>query len=211
MIRGIGIDLCEIPAMEARLADPASHFLATHFTAQERATLAERGSGWPAQHAAARYAAKEAVIKALSQAAGGAVLLPTIGGAHVPCGSASGYSLVHPLRGCPDSVVATAPSSGKAAGASPSTPRCGWVVGPRTPVRGVSCAGEAFSQGATGVSPWGPTVDYREIEIVAVGTGVPQVRLHGAVRTVATQLGVAQIALSLSHEAAMAVAMVVIV
>ncbi|MBI2343801.1 MAG: phosphoribosyltransferase [Deltaproteobacteria bacterium] len=33
---------------------------------------------------------------------------PTIGGAHVPCGSASGYSLVHPLRGCPDSVVATA-------------------------------------------------------------------------------------------------------
>ncbi|MBI2342758.1 MAG: hypothetical protein HYV02_00220 [Deltaproteobacteria bacterium] len=73
----------------------------------------------------------------------------TIGGAHVPSGSASGDFLVHPLRGCPDSVVATAPSSGKAGsrpstagprskvedcaecdGASPSAPRCGWGVGP---------------------------------------------------------------------------------
>ncbi|MBI2343822.1 MAG: lytic transglycosylase domain-containing protein [Deltaproteobacteria bacterium] len=51
-----------------------------------------------------------------------------------------------------------APSSGKAAGASPSAPRCGWVVGPRTSIRGVSCPGEASSQGATGVSPWGPTI-----------------------------------------------------
>ncbi|MBI2344019.1 MAG: LysM peptidoglycan-binding domain-containing protein [Deltaproteobacteria bacterium] len=66
-----------------------------------------------------------------------------------------------------------APSSGKAAGASPSTPQCGWVVGPRTSVRGVSCSDEASSQGATGMSPWGPTlvVPAPEPEQVAV---VPQ-------------------------------------
>ncbi|MBI2343514.1 MAG: glutamine-hydrolyzing carbamoyl-phosphate synthase small subunit [Deltaproteobacteria bacterium] len=42
----------------------------------------------------------------------------TIGGAHVPCGSASGYFLVHPLRGSPDSVVAIPPPA----------PLCGWAV-----------------------------------------------------------------------------------
>ncbi|MBI2344008.1 MAG: UDP-N-acetylmuramoyl-tripeptide--D-alanyl-D-alanine ligase [Deltaproteobacteria bacterium] len=63
-----------------------------------------------------------------------------------------------------------APSSGKAAGASPSAPRCGWVVGPRTSVRGVSCSGEASSQDATGVSPWGPTI---------AGVGGPVLKTEG--------------------------------
>ncbi len=77
-IRGVGIDLCHIEEMRRRLNDAASAFAVTHFRPQELDLIQQRPSGDPAQHAAARYAAKEACIKALSQAAEGKRLLPQI-------------------------------------------------------------------------------------------------------------------------------------
>lgn len=66
MIQGIGIDLVDIPAFRRQLADPASRFIDGVFTPGERITAHARPSQDPARHLAARYAAKEAFIKAWS-------------------------------------------------------------------------------------------------------------------------------------------------
>ncbi|MCB9543749.1 MAG: holo-ACP synthase [bacterium] len=66
MIHGIGVDLVDIPAFRRQLQDPASRFAAGVFTPGERLAAQARASADPARHLAARYAAKEAFIKAWS-------------------------------------------------------------------------------------------------------------------------------------------------
>ncbi len=62
MIRGVGLDVCEIARMEKRAAD--DRFLRRFFTEEERAYVAARGAG-AAQTLAGLFAAKEALCKAL--------------------------------------------------------------------------------------------------------------------------------------------------
>lgn len=63
MILGHGIDLVEVPRIEAMLARHGERFLERVFTPGERAYRAE--SAERAMHLAARFAAKEAAFKAL--------------------------------------------------------------------------------------------------------------------------------------------------
>ncbi|MFQ5719728.1 MAG: holo-ACP synthase [Acidobacteriota bacterium] len=63
MIVGLGIDLLEICRMERTLARSGDRFLARVFTAAERDACEALGGG--AARWAARFAAKEAVMKAL--------------------------------------------------------------------------------------------------------------------------------------------------
>ncbi len=64
MIAGVGVDLVALGAFAAQLADPASRFVETAFTEAERDDAAQFGDR--VSHLAARYAAKEAFIKAWS-------------------------------------------------------------------------------------------------------------------------------------------------
>jgi holo-[acyl-carrier protein] synthase len=68
VIAGVGIDVVDCARFEALLADPGSEFAARTFTAAERNVAESRPSRTPAVHLAARYAAKEACVKALSAA-----------------------------------------------------------------------------------------------------------------------------------------------
>jgi holo-[acyl-carrier protein] synthase len=61
---GIGMDLAEVGHWQKALGDPATSVIEATFTASERA-YAQSSSGEAAQHLAARFAAKEAFIKAL--------------------------------------------------------------------------------------------------------------------------------------------------
>ena len=65
MIAGIGIDVVDCASFRALLEEPGSAFARVTFTPAERATAAGRPSREPAVHLAARYAAKEACVKAL--------------------------------------------------------------------------------------------------------------------------------------------------
>ncbi|MGB3698630.1 MAG: holo-ACP synthase [Gordonia sp. (in: high G+C Gram-positive bacteria)] len=72
---GVGIDLVSVPDFAEQLRTPGSSFGAT-FTVGERRDAAER-TGDDARHLAARWAAREAVIKAWSSSRfGAAPLLP---------------------------------------------------------------------------------------------------------------------------------------
>lgn len=64
-LRGIGIDLVHIPSFKDQLDQPGTKFEQV-FTSGERSDVHSRGSH-PARHFAARWAAKEAVIKAWSE------------------------------------------------------------------------------------------------------------------------------------------------
>ena len=70
-VLAVGTDLVHIPAFETQLDQPGTVFAQRAFTARElreaRRRAQEEGSR-PAQHLAARWAAKEAFIKAWSQA-----------------------------------------------------------------------------------------------------------------------------------------------
>ena len=68
MILGLGIDLVDVSAFDAQLSDPATHFLAATFTKGELQYARAAPSGDPVRHLAARYAAKEAAVKALDVA-----------------------------------------------------------------------------------------------------------------------------------------------
>ncbi len=71
MVAGIGLDVVQIPAFAALLNEPGTVFAERTFTVGERRAAVARaaaGSGRPEIHLAARYAAKEACVKALSQA-----------------------------------------------------------------------------------------------------------------------------------------------
>ena len=67
MIAGLGLDLVDVAAFRVQLADPASAFVAGTFTAAEQAG-APTGPGDAVLHLAARFAAKEAFVKAWSAA-----------------------------------------------------------------------------------------------------------------------------------------------
>lgn len=68
MIRGIGVDLCEIARMEKFTAD--SRFVQRFFSEEEREYLLDRGTSL-AQTLAGMYAAKEAFSKALGTGVSG--------------------------------------------------------------------------------------------------------------------------------------------
>jgi holo-[acyl-carrier protein] synthase len=68
MIVGVGIDLCQVSRMRSALSRHAGRFAARIFTADERAYCEDRAD--PAQHYAARFAAKEALLKALAVPSG---------------------------------------------------------------------------------------------------------------------------------------------
>ncbi len=69
MIKGIGIDLIEVARVARRLAEDGPDFVESVFTPAEIDYC--RGKHNPAMHFAARFAAKEALFKALAQAGGG--------------------------------------------------------------------------------------------------------------------------------------------
>ncbi len=62
MVRGLGLDLCEISRMEKMLAD--ERFLNRYFTEEEAGYIRSRGRS-AAQTMAGIFAAKEALMKAL--------------------------------------------------------------------------------------------------------------------------------------------------
>ncbi len=72
----IGVDLVCVSAFAELLADSASHFKRATFTHDEVTYCEGAVSRSPAQHFAARYAAKEATLKALDTACAGAGVTP---------------------------------------------------------------------------------------------------------------------------------------
>lgn len=77
MIAGIGVDHVSLPEFREQLSDGASSFVEGTFTAGERRGCEGRASGDPGRHLAARFAAKEAFIKAWSGSRWG--LSPVLG------------------------------------------------------------------------------------------------------------------------------------
>lgn len=69
MIVTVGTDLVHVPSLDEQLADRASAFAATTFTQAELSYAERAPTGRPAVHLAARFAAKEATLKALDHAA----------------------------------------------------------------------------------------------------------------------------------------------
>ncbi|MFO0747158.1 MAG: holo-ACP synthase [Myxococcota bacterium] len=67
-VKGVGIDTVHLPSFRDQLADPASRFVAMTFTPAEQALAEGRPDKNPARHLAARFAAKEAFLKAWSGA-----------------------------------------------------------------------------------------------------------------------------------------------
>lgn len=84
LLAGIGVDLCAVSRMERALERPG--FLTRVFTPQERAYLDEKGRG-RAQSAAAMFAAKEAVAKALGTGMSGGVCFDRIEVTHDALGA----------------------------------------------------------------------------------------------------------------------------
>lgn len=66
-VLGVGIDVVDVAGFRAQVADPASGFVDATFTVGERRD-AERPAGDRAERLAARFAAKEAFVKAWSGA-----------------------------------------------------------------------------------------------------------------------------------------------
>ena len=64
MTQGLGIDIVCISEFAKICGDPDSAFVKNHFTSGE-SNYAEKSAGTAATHLAGRYAAKEAIIKAL--------------------------------------------------------------------------------------------------------------------------------------------------
>lgn len=67
-VLGVGLDVVHIPSFALQLQDPASCFVEEVFTHAERRIARSRPGQNLARHLAARYAAKEALIKAWSSA-----------------------------------------------------------------------------------------------------------------------------------------------
>ena len=82
MIRGVGLDLCEIARMEKLIAD--DRFLERYFTVEETCYIRAKGKR-AAQTAAGIYAAKEAFCKAVGT--GIVYDLKEIGISHDPAGT----------------------------------------------------------------------------------------------------------------------------
>ena len=71
MIAGVGIDIVGIERIEALVREHGERFLKRVFTEGEKAYCSSRAQ--PAQHYAGRFAAKEAVLKALGTGWSGGV------------------------------------------------------------------------------------------------------------------------------------------
>lgn len=71
MIRGLGMDLVEVGPFRAQLEQPGSTFTEGTFTPGEVREASARPDRDPARHLAARFAAKEAFVKAWSGASFG--------------------------------------------------------------------------------------------------------------------------------------------
>ncbi len=65
MIHGAGIDMAFVPEFRAAMDDGKTRFLETYFTSRERSYCVNHDGTRGAQSLAARYAAKEALLKAL--------------------------------------------------------------------------------------------------------------------------------------------------
>ena len=76
MIVGMGVDVVSLCGMRALLETEDSAFEARTFTPQERQYSRREGLGDPIEHLGARFAAKEAALKALDQAAAAAGITP---------------------------------------------------------------------------------------------------------------------------------------
>lgn len=83
---GIGTDLCAVSRMEKAIQKES--FLRRFFTQQERETLQSRGKGM-AQSAAAMFAAKEAVVKALGTGFSGGIMPEQVEVLHSETGAPS--------------------------------------------------------------------------------------------------------------------------
>lgn len=83
-IVGHGIDVVEVSRIERMMSDHADRFLERCFTAQERAH-GERGRRY-AEHIAARFAAKEAAMKALGTGLTSGIAWTDISVAPLPSG-----------------------------------------------------------------------------------------------------------------------------
>jgi len=68
LVIGIGIDLVQLASFKCQLDDPATTFAEATFTPAEREYCATSITKDPTLHYAARYAAKEAAVKALDAA-----------------------------------------------------------------------------------------------------------------------------------------------
>lgn len=91
---GVGVDLCSVPRI-ARAME-REHFMQRVYTQEERAYLKSRGKSAP-QSAAAMFAAKEAVAKALGTGFSGGVAPGQIGVIHEESG-APGIALTGAAR-----------------------------------------------------------------------------------------------------------------
>lgn len=87
---GMGLDLCEIARIE-RALQKSDAFLQRFFTEEESEYVRSRGNVGP-QSAAAMFAAKEALLKAMGIGLSGGVSLKEIGITHGPQGQ-PGYVL----------------------------------------------------------------------------------------------------------------------
>jgi len=76
MIVGLGLDIVAIDGFAVLLDAPHSRFREATFTEAELTYAQGEAKGRPAEHLAARFAAKEAALKALDQAAGFAGIEP---------------------------------------------------------------------------------------------------------------------------------------
>lgn len=77
---GLGIDLCQVERIEKAIAAHAN-FLSRYYTEEEQAYIAQRGSVG-AQSAAAMFAAKEALLKAMGIGLSSGISLREIGVCH---------------------------------------------------------------------------------------------------------------------------------
>ncbi len=85
MILGMGNDILEIGRMERELAQPGPDLRDELFTAEEIA-YCER-QRYPARHYAARFAAKEAFLKALNTGLQHGISWKDVGVMHIPDGA----------------------------------------------------------------------------------------------------------------------------
>ena len=123
MILGTGVDICEVPRIEAAITRHGRRFLERVFTEREIAYAESKANRY--ERYAARFAAKEAGMKALGT---------------------------------------------------------GWRGG----------------------------IAWRDFEVANLASGRPTLRFHGKAAEIATKLGVAQVALSITHTKDQALAMVIV-
>lgn len=104
MIFGIGIDLVEVGRIEAILNRRGEGFLRRIYTGGEIEYCSRKAR--PAVHYAARFAVKEAFLKAVGLGMGGTIRFSDIGTAHdgsgkpvlAPAGGAEAFLALHRIR-----------------------------------------------------------------------------------------------------------------